>query len=156
MSTFELAPSGSATFCKNCKCWPSAHIRFPGEPLLYCPKSPKTETAEQFIKAGEAPRDPEVLAMEAEITEEWTAMPALYAFVERIRVLKAEMENPTALPGHKSLVGTGLKPTDVIERCFYRGQRAHAKIILRHLNADLAILETTLKALERKNQNVKT
>lgn len=144
------ATQGNA-ICSRCGFWPGAHTQRDG--ALHCPVGLKNkpETAEDFIKSGEAPRDPEVLAMEAEITEEWTAMPALYAFVERIRILKAELENPNALPGHKSLVGTSLKPIDVIERCFYRGQRAHAKIMLRHLNSSLEILETTLKALERKN-----
>lgn len=106
--------------------------------------------AAAFIQAGqEAERDPEAIAMEAEITGELTALPALYAFVEQMRILLAKMDNTARL--EMGYGNTGMTSGEIIDRCFKRATRAHARIVSAVLRDRLQILEASLKALERKN-----
>lgn len=144
--------STECSICRKCghaATFHSVKHLSPEEHLLLCPPS-SADSVESFIKTGEAPRDPEVLAMEAEITEELTAMPALYAFVEQIRSIIKSMDDEIRIP-HPSLRGTNLKMSSIIDRCFHRGEMAKAKMISTRLRDRLETLENSLKALERRN-----
>lgn len=116
---------------------------------------------EVFIELGQGSRDREWVAMEQAmkdaVSEELTMVPGLLQFVEDVRglhtILASMAEAPDIEPTHPAHKLSEAR--QIADRNFHRGERAVAKNASNRIYRALFELEKTLKALEKRKENVK-